>query len=74
MKRHPAIKTKRGKCQEALRFNSFALKAVNWYFNIREQEYGWIKPENRVNVDEGGSMAGFGLSSAALAINLPSNL
>ncbi|QKD56904.2 uncharacterized protein FOBCDRAFT_295654 [Fusarium oxysporum Fo47] len=34
--------------------------AVNWYFDIRESEYGWIKPENTVNVDEGGIMAGFG--------------
>ncbi|KAJ3454823.1 hypothetical protein MRS44_013423 [Fusarium solani] len=33
--------------------------AVNWYFDIRESEYGWIKPENTVNVDEGGIMAGF---------------
>jgi hypothetical protein len=34
--------------------------AVNWYFDIRESEYGWIKPENTVNVDEDGIMAGFG--------------
>jgi hypothetical protein len=34
--------------------------AVYWYFDIRESEYGWIKPENTVNVDEGGIMAGFG--------------
>ncbi|RKK43179.1 hypothetical protein BFJ66_g10162 [Fusarium oxysporum f. sp. cepae] len=30
------------------------------YFGIRESEYGWIKPENTVNVNEGGIMAGFG--------------
>ncbi|KAM4064535.1 Tc5 transposase DNA-binding domain-containing protein [Hirsutella rhossiliensis] len=28
-----------------------------------EKEYGWIKPENTVNVDEGGIMSGFGLDS-----------
>ena len=46
--------------QEANRFNSFTPKAVHWYFDIREKEYGWIKPENTVNVDEGGIMARFG--------------
>jgi hypothetical protein len=60
MKRHPSIKTKIGKRQEASRFNCFTPTAVNWYFDIREREYGWIKPENTVNVDEGGIMAGFG--------------
>ncbi|KAF5263353.1 hypothetical protein FOXYS1_5900 [Fusarium oxysporum] len=59
IKRHPNIKTKVGKRQEAARFNSFTPMAVNWYFDIRESEYGWIKPENTVNVDEGGIMAGF---------------
>ncbi|KAG6978484.1 Pogo transposable element with ZNF domain [Fusarium oxysporum f. sp. conglutinans] len=54
MKRHPSIKTKIGKRQEASRFNCFTPTAVNWYFDIREREYGWIKPENTVNVDEGG--------------------
>ncbi|KAJ0128127.1 Uncharacterized protein HZ326_28780, partial [Fusarium oxysporum f. sp. albedinis] len=53
MKRHPSIKTKIGKRQEASRFNCFTPTAVNWYFDIREREYGWIKPENTVNVDEG---------------------
>jgi hypothetical protein len=36
-----------------------------WYFDIRENEYGWIKPENTVNVDEGGIMVGFGKSSTS---------
>jgi hypothetical protein len=54
IKRHPDIETKAGKRQEAARFNSFTPMAVNWYFDIRESEYGWIKPENTVNVDEGG--------------------
>lgn len=58
--RYPEIKTKRGKRQEANRFDSFTPKAVNWYFDIREKEYGWIKPENTVNMDEGGIMSGFG--------------
>ncbi|KAJ3453253.1 hypothetical protein MRS44_017500 [Fusarium solani] len=48
MKRHPSLKTKIGKRQEASRFNSFTPMAVNWYFDIRESEYGWIKPENTV--------------------------
>jgi hypothetical protein len=60
IKRHPEIDTKVVKRQEAARFNSFTPMAVNWYFDIRESEYGWIKPENMVNVDEGGIMAGFG--------------
>jgi hypothetical protein len=71
MKHHPAIKTKIGRRQEASRFNSFTPKAVNWYFDIREQEYGWIKPENTVNVDEGGIMAGFGKRSSARTMGLP---
>ncbi|KAM4061722.1 helix-turn-helix, psq domain-containing protein [Hirsutella rhossiliensis] len=29
----------------------------------QEKEYGWIKQENTVNVDEGGIMSGFGLDS-----------
>ncbi|KAK8073176.1 hypothetical protein PG994_004075 [Apiospora phragmitis] len=33
------------------------------YFDVREGQYGWIKPENTVNVDKGGIMAGFGLNS-----------
>jgi hypothetical protein len=60
VKRHPSIKAKIGRRQEASRFNCFTPTAVNWYFDIRESEYGWIKPENTVNVDEGGIMAGFG--------------
>ena len=60
IKRHPELKTKPGRRQEANRFNSFTPKAVHWYFDIREGEYGWIKPENTVNVDEGGIMSGFG--------------
>ena len=57
---HPELKTKRGRRQEANRFDSFTPKSVHWYFDIREKEYGWIKPENTVNIDEGGIMAGFG--------------
>ena len=34
-------------------------KAVYWFFNIKENEYGWIKPENTININEGGIMAGF---------------
>ena len=60
IRRHPEIKTKPGRRQEAKRFNSFTPKAVHWYFDIREKEYRWIKPENTVNVDEGGIMSGFG--------------
>ncbi|KAF6525938.1 hypothetical protein HZS61_011733 [Fusarium oxysporum f. sp. conglutinans] len=59
VKRHPKLSTKIGKRQEAARFDGFTPKAVNWYFDIRENEYGWIKPENTVNVDEGGIMVGF---------------
>ncbi|KAF4438764.1 hypothetical protein F53441_12724 [Fusarium austroafricanum] len=71
IKRHPNIKTKVGKRQEAARFNSFTPMAVNWYFDIRESEYGWIKPENTVNVDEGGIMAGFGLDSLVIGSSDP---
>ncbi|RKK81113.1 hypothetical protein BFJ71_g15730 [Fusarium oxysporum] len=71
MKRYPSIKTKIGKRQEASRFNCFTPTAVNWYFDIREKEYGWIKPENTVNVDEGGIMAGFGLDSLVIGSSDP---
>ncbi|OBS16857.1 hypothetical protein FPOA_12567 [Fusarium poae] len=71
IKRHPEIDTKVGKRQEAARFNSFTPMAVNWYFDIREREYGWIKPENTVNVDEGGIMAGFGLDSLVIGSSDP---
>ncbi|KAJ4176326.1 hypothetical protein NW759_17773 [Fusarium solani] len=71
MKRHLSIKTKIGKRQEASRFNCFTPTAVNWYFDIREKEYGWIKPENTVNVDEGGIMAGFGLDSLVIGSSDP---
>ncbi|EGU87389.1 hypothetical protein FOXB_02094 [Fusarium oxysporum f. sp. conglutinans Fo5176] len=46
--------------QEAKQFDPFTPKASRWYFDIREGQYGWIKPENTVNVDEGGIMTGFG--------------
>ncbi|KAG6997196.1 hypothetical protein FocnCong_v015290 [Fusarium oxysporum f. sp. conglutinans] len=52
--RRTDLKTKMGRRQEANRFDSFTPKAVHWYFDIRECQYGWIKPENTVNVDEGG--------------------
>ncbi|KAJ3455463.1 hypothetical protein MRS44_016945 [Fusarium solani] len=55
----------------AARFDGFTPKAVNWYFDIRENEYGWIKPENTVNVDEGGIMAGFGLDSLVIGSSDP---
>jgi hypothetical protein len=71
MKRHPAIKKKIGRRQEASRFNSFTPMTVNWYFDVREREYGWIKPENTVNVDEGGIMAGYGEYYLCLAVRLP---
>jgi hypothetical protein len=61
IQRHPELRTKRGRRQEANRFDSFTPKAVHWFFDIREKEYSWIKPENTVNVDEGGIMAGFGI-------------
>ncbi|KAJ0133954.1 Uncharacterized protein HZ326_22994 [Fusarium oxysporum f. sp. albedinis] len=58
--RRADLKTKMGRRQEAKRFDSFTPKAVHWYFDIRDGQYGWIKPENTVNVDEGGIMTGFG--------------
>jgi Tc5 transposase DNA-binding domain/helix-turn-helix, Psq domain len=61
IERYPELRTKIGRRQEANRFNSFTPKAVHWYFDIREKEYGWIRPENTVNVDKGGIIAGFGM-------------
>ncbi|OBS17150.1 hypothetical protein FPOA_12327 [Fusarium poae] len=61
--RRADLKTKMGRRQEAKRFDSFTPKAVHWYFDIRDGQYGWIKPENTVNADEGGIMTGFGLDS-----------
>jgi hypothetical protein len=63
IKRHSKLSTKLGKRQESARFDGFTPRSANWYLNVREDEYGWIKPENTVNVDEGGIMAGFGKSS-----------
>ena len=60
IKRHTELKSKVGRRQEANRFNSFTPKAVHWFFDIREKEYGWIRPEHTTNVDEGGLMAGYG--------------
>ncbi|KAG6996472.1 hypothetical protein FOFC_07489 [Fusarium oxysporum] len=71
VKRHLELSTKLGKRQEAARFDGFTPKAVNWYFDIREDEYGWIKPENTVNVDEGGIMVGFGLDSLVIGSSDP---
>ncbi|EGU78752.1 hypothetical protein FOXB_10737, partial [Fusarium oxysporum f. sp. conglutinans Fo5176] len=71
VKRHPATKAKIGKRQEASRFNSFTPMAINWYFDIREREYGWIKPENTVTVGEGGILAGFGLDSLVIGSSDP---
>jgi hypothetical protein len=65
VKRHPQLSTKLGKRQKAARFDGFMPKAVTSYFDIRETEFGWIKPKNTVNVDEGGIMAGFGKSSTS---------
>ncbi|PNP60656.1 hypothetical protein FNYG_14611 [Fusarium nygamai] len=65
VKHHPKLSTKLEKRQKAARLDGFTPKAVNWYFDIRETEYGWIKLENTVNVDEGGIMAGFGKSSTS---------
>ncbi|KAF4331826.1 hypothetical protein FBEOM_14400 [Fusarium beomiforme] len=63
------LKTKIGRRQEAKRFDSFTPKAVHWYFDIREGQYGWIKPENTVNVDEGGIMTGFGKHSPLFPVS-----
>ena len=60
IKRHAELKSKVGRRQEANRFNSFTPKAVHWLFGIREKEYSWIRPEQTINVDEGGLMAGYG--------------
>ena len=60
VQRHENIRTKIGHRQEAIRFNGFTPKAVNWYFKIREGQYHWIKPENTINVDEGGLLMGMG--------------
>jgi hypothetical protein len=65
VERYLELSTKLGKSQEAARFDGFTPMAVNWYFDIWETEYGWIKPENTVNVDEGSIMAGFGKSSTS---------
>jgi hypothetical protein len=53
------LKTKIGNRQEAVRFNKFNVKAMNWYFDIHEN-YSWVKHSNTYSVDEGGIMSGFG--------------
>jgi hypothetical protein len=67
--RRADLKTKMGRRQEAQRFDSFTPRAVHWYFDIRDGQYGWIKPENTVNVDEGGIMTGFGKHSPLFLVN-----
>ena len=62
IKRYPELKQKIRRRQEANRFDSFTPKAVHWFFDIRENEYGWIKPENTVNVNKGGIIASFSRS------------
>jgi hypothetical protein len=59
--KHIEIKTKCGRIQETARFNGFTPKAVNWYFDILE-DYSCIKPENIINVDKGGIIAGYSKS------------
>ncbi|RKK92600.1 hypothetical protein BFJ68_g15861 [Fusarium oxysporum] len=66
IQRRSYLKPKMGRRQEASRFDSFIPKTVHWYFDIREGQYGWIKPENTVHVDEGGIMSGFGLDSLVI--------
>jgi hypothetical protein len=58
--RHLELKTKKFRVQESVGFDAFTPKAVNWYFDILE-DFAWIKPENIVNVDKGGIMAGYGI-------------
>jgi hypothetical protein len=60
MKRHPVINVKIGKRQGASGFKSFTPMAINQHFDIQEREYSEIKPENTVNIDQGGTIAGFG--------------
>ena len=50
---------------EASRFDAFTPKVVNWFFNILET-FDWVKPENVVNVDKAGIMAGFSLDGLVL--------
>jgi hypothetical protein len=39
VRRYPELAQKTGRQQEANRFDSFTPKAVNWFFDIRENEY-----------------------------------
>jgi hypothetical protein len=57
--KHPELKKKNNRVQKIIQFEAFTPKAVNWYFDILEN-YSWAKPENIVNVDKGGIMAGYG--------------
>ncbi|RYC77991.1 hypothetical protein BFJ63_vAg19135 [Fusarium oxysporum f. sp. narcissi] len=67
--RRADLKTKMDRRQEAKRFDSFTPRAVHWYFDIRDGQYGWIKPENTVNIDEGGIRTGFGKRSPLFLTN-----
>ena len=40
IQRRSELKIKTGKRQEANRFDLFTSKAVHWFFDIREKEYG----------------------------------
>jgi hypothetical protein len=50
-----------GKRIEALRFNGVTPEVIDWFFNVREGYYDWIKPGNSYNTDKGRIIAGFGL-------------
>ena len=63
--RNPVVRTKMGRRMEASRFDAFTPKADNWFFNILET-FDWVKPENVMNVDKAGIMAGFGLDGLVL--------
>ncbi|KAM4067632.1 DDE superfamily endonuclease [Hirsutella rhossiliensis] len=69
--RHPEIENKRERRREAYRFNTFTPRAVHWYFDIGDKEYGRIKPGNTMNIDEGGIMSAFGLDSLVVGSTDP---
>ncbi|KAJ0132203.1 Uncharacterized protein HZ326_24711 [Fusarium oxysporum f. sp. albedinis] len=58
-------------CVEAILQQQGDNKPLGKHWTTRENEYGWIKPENTVNVDEGGIMAGFGLDSPVIGSSDP---
>jgi hypothetical protein len=68
LKRNRYIKTRIGKKIGASRWNGATPQSINWYSDIREGHYDWIKLDNSYNADKGSIIAGFGTSKYSVLV------